>query len=78
MSESRVFDRSGNKRFAEMNNQSILEKDGKCQNGISLSSRPLRVTGLKTADSITVAAWVRLEEVKYIVHFLDLPENIGF
>ncbi|XP_028397229.1 adhesion G protein-coupled receptor L2-like [Dendronephthya gigantea] len=68
-SKENVFDKSGNKRLATMDN--IERREGKCKQGIVLIGRPLRidepsfnrpssknVSGL----AITVVAWIKLNE----------------
>jgi hypothetical protein len=79
MTESKVFDKSGNERYAEMFNKDIDEELGKCRKGISLNSRPLHITGrLNTSKSqLTVAAWIFLNEVKYIVKYYVCEGKFG-
>ncbi len=79
MTESRVSDKSGNGRFATMDNKGIIGEDGRCQKGIALNSRALHINERLTPNEtpnetsnanlqLTVAAWIFLKKVKVIVY----------
>ncbi|CAB4022807.1 Basement membrane-specific heparan sulfate proteoglycan core, partial [Paramuricea clavata] len=73
MTQTHVYDRSGNGRYARMYSTNIVEEEGKCNKSITFNSQPLHITEVASPNAtsvkrsslqITVAVWILLYEGK--------------